>query len=98
MSAALREAHPSTPMALESKRSDDSVEFRESNSAIWGQEASFRRQLDRLRDATVVLVSSAFTSWESDKGSIQRFDRSTEDIVGSEEAIAFSFEGEMGDR
>ena len=70
MSVALREAHPSTTMPLKSKRRDNSVEFRESNSAIWGQEASFRRQLDRLRDATVVLVLSAFTSWERDEGMI----------------------------
>ncbi len=62
MSVALREAHPSTTMPLKSKRRDDSVEFQESNSAIWGQEASFRRQFDRLRDATVVLVLSTFTS------------------------------------
>ena len=53
------------------------MEFRESNSAIWGQEALFRRQLDRLRDATVVLVLSAFMSWERDEGMIY--------IVGSEE-------------
>ena len=70
MSVALIEAHPSATMPLKSKRRDDNVEFRESNSAIWGQEASFRRQLDRLRDATVVLVLSAFTSWERDEGMI----------------------------
>ena len=56
--------------AIEIQTRDDSVEFRESNSAIWGQEVPFRRQLDMLRDATVVLVLSAFTSWERDEGMI----------------------------